>query len=65
MVWVNDELVSIAFALAWKFRCAVIKSTSSAVKSTFERSRAPARMVPNPAAPGSPRVASPDPEVAE
>ena len=39
-----------ALALAWKFRWAVIRSTSSAVRSTLERSRAPARMVPKPAA---------------
>ena len=35
MVEVRVDDVSIAFALAWKFRCAVIKSTSSDVKSTF------------------------------
>ena len=37
-------LVSIALALAWKFRLAVIRSTSSWVRSTLARSVAPARI---------------------
>ena len=60
IVEVNADDVSIAFALAWKFLCAVIKPTSSVVKSTFDLSRAPARIVPKPAVPGSPNVAAPD-----
>ena len=49
MVDVSAEDVSIALAFAWKFRCAVIKPTNSVVKSTFDRSRAPALIVPKPA----------------
>ena len=60
IVEVRVEDVSIAFALAWKFRCAVIRSTSSDVKSTLALSLAPARIVPNPAPPGSPSVGAPD-----
>jgi hypothetical protein len=60
MVEVKVDDVSIAFALAWKFRCAVIKSTSSDVKSTFALSLAPARIVPKPAPPGSPSVGVPE-----
>ena len=58
-------VVSIALAFAWKFRCAVMRSTSSAVRSTFERSREPALRVPKPAEPGSPKDASPESEVAK
>ena len=34
-------VVSIAFAAAWKLRCAVIRFTNSSVISTFERSSEP------------------------
>src|SRR5210317_585928 len=60
IVDVNVDEVSIAFAFAWKFRCAVIRSTSSDVRSTFALSLAPARIVPKPAPPGSPSVGAPD-----
>ena len=46
MVVVNVVVVSIAFADAWKFRCAVIKFTSSSVISTFERSSEPEKIFP-------------------
>ena len=52
--------VSMAFAFAWKFRCAEIMSTNSFVKSTLERSREPDLIVPKPADHASPRRASPD-----
>ena len=57
--------VSIAFAFAWKFLWFVINSISSAVKSTFALSLAPARTVPKPAVPASPKVVDPDLEVAK
>jgi hypothetical protein len=60
IVDVSVEDVSMAFALAWKFRCAVISATSSAVRSTFEPSKAPARIDPKLADPGSPNVAAPE-----
>ena len=60
MADVRADDVSIALAFAWKFRCAVIKPTSSVVKSTLDRSRAPARIVPKPAVPASPNAAAPD-----
>jgi hypothetical protein len=63
MALVMVELVSIALALAWKLRCAVIRSTNSWVKSTLARSVAPARIEPKPAEPASPTLAMP--EVAE
>ena len=52
--------VSIALALAWKLRCAVIKSTNSCVKSTLARSVAPARKVPKPALPAVPKIGLPE-----
>ena len=52
--------VSMALALAWKFRCAVIKSTNSCVKSTLARSVAPARNVPKPALPALPKIGLPE-----
>ena len=57
--------VSIALALAWKLRWAVIKSTNSLVRSTFDRSVAPARKVPKPAEPAVPSVALPEAEEAK
>ena len=60
MAEVIVELVSIALALAWKLRCAVIKSTNSCVKSTLARSVAPARSVPKPALPAVPRMGLPE-----
>ena len=60
MALVMVLLVSIALALAWKFRWAVIRSTSSCVKSTLARSVAPARIEPKPAEPASPILATPD-----
>ena len=56
MVCDNCSVVSIAFALAWKFLCEVIKFTNSCVISTFERSSAPALIVPKPSAPACPRT---------
>ena len=55
--WVE---VSIAFDDAWKFRCAVIKFTSSSVISTFERSKEPDWIEPKPSAPASPKVGVPE-----
>ena len=63
MAWVIVLLVSMALAFAWKLRWAVIRSTSSCVKSTLARSVAPARIEPKPAEPASPILATP--EVAE
>jgi hypothetical protein len=60
IVDVSADEVSIAFAFAWKFLWAVIRPTSSVVRSTFDLSLAPALTVPKPAVPGSPKVASPD-----
>ena len=57
--------VSIALALAWKFLWLVINSINSFVKSTFARSLAPARTVPKPAVPASPKVTEPDLDVAK
>ena len=60
MAEVKADDVSMALALAWKFRWAVIRPTSSVVRSTLDRSRAPARMVQKPAVPASPKAAAPD-----
>jgi len=54
------DVVSIDFALAWKFLCAVIRFTSSSVISTLDLSNEPERTVPKPSAPASPTVAEPD-----
>ena len=64
MAWVSVVLVSMALALAWKLRWAVIRSTNSCVKSTLARSVAPERTVPKPAEPASPTLALPDCELA-
>ena len=48
----RDPDVSRAFAFDWKLRCAAIKSTSSAVTSTLERSFAPLANFPTPEDPG-------------
>ena len=53
-------VVSIAFADAWKFRCAVIKLTSSSVISTFDLSNEPERILPKPSAPASPTCGDPE-----
>ena len=60
MVCVRPVVVSMAFADAWKFRCAVIRFTSSSVMSTFERSSEPDRMLPNPSEPASPTCGVPE-----
>ena len=60
MVWVRPVVVSIALADAWKFRCAVIRFTSSSVISTFERSNEPERMLPKPSEPASPTCGVPE-----
>ena len=60
IVVVRVELVSRPFAFAWKLRCAVMRSTSSVVRSRFALSRAPALIEPYPAEPGSPSDTDPD-----
>ena len=60
IVCVRVVVVSIAFADAWKFRCAVIKLTSSSVISTFDLSSEPDNMFPKPSAPASPTCAVPE-----
>ena len=57
------ELVSIDFALAWKFLCAVIKLTNSSVISTLDLSKEPDNIVPKPSAPASPTIAVPETDV--
>src|SRR5690606_36609452 len=46
-VWVTWSWVEIIWALAWKFRCAVIMFTSCSVRSTLEASSAPPWTSPN------------------
>ena len=60
IVCVRVVVVSIALAEAWKFLCAVIKLTSSSVISTFDLSREPDKIVPNPSEPASPTCAEPE-----
>ena len=54
-----------AFALAWKLRCAVINPISSEVRSTFDLSTAPARIDPKAEDPGSPKIGAPEFAVAK
>ena len=60
IVWVTWSAVEIICAFAWKLRCAVIMLTSSAVRSTFDSSSAPACRLPRLPEPGSPTIGVPD-----
>ena len=60
IVWVRVVVVSIAFADAWKLRCAVMRLTSASVISTFDLSKEPERIFPKPSAPASPTWGDPE-----